>query len=104
MKCDLIEGSADGEPPGWWAWKAGTGGIIRRNLRNASMQCLPDLLPAAKGRVSEHSQGLESVKKTHQVAGVGTGAIRIGCGLPYPRLFNTDPFKSGPGDINPISV
>jgi hypothetical protein len=26
--------------------------------------------------------GLESVKKTLQVAGVGTGAIRIGCSSP----------------------
>jgi hypothetical protein len=31
-------------------------------------------VPATKGRVSEHGDGLESVKKTHQVAGVGKGS------------------------------
>src|ERR1700680_16042 len=45
-------------------------GIIRRNLRNASMTGSG---PAAT--VHNATDGLESVKKTHQVAPVGTGAI-----------------------------
>ncbi len=42
------------------AWKAGTGGIIRRNLRNASMT---GLSRAGGQACSEHGDGLESVKK-----------------------------------------
>jgi hypothetical protein len=39
-------------------------------------------VPRAQRGVSEHGDGLESVKKTYQVAGVGMGAIRIGYRLP----------------------
>jgi hypothetical protein len=42
------------------------------------MQCVNHRLPATKERVSEHGDGLESVKKTHQVAGVGRGRHLIG--------------------------
>src|SRR6202522_4051266 len=40
MKCDLIEESADRGPRGDGLRKPGLAGIIRRNLRNASMQCV----------------------------------------------------------------
>jgi hypothetical protein len=41
--------------------------------------------PAAQSGVSERGDGLESVKKTHQVGDVGMGAIRIGQYLPGQR-------------------
>jgi len=82
MKCDLIEESADRGPRGDGLRKPGLAGIIRRNLRNASMQCVNGRCLQPKSVFQNMAIGLESVKKTLQVAGVGTGAIRIGCSSP----------------------
>src|ERR1700675_3149948 len=56
--------------------------IIRRNLRNASMMRLLH----RQGRFRPED-GLESVKKTHQVAGVGRGGIEVGRCRPGRRYL-----------------
>jgi hypothetical protein len=74
MKCDLIEGSADGKPPAVVAcqsrdWRGLLGEIFAMRQCNASMAGACDQW-ACFGTW----HGLESVKKTHQVAGVGKGS------------------------------
>jgi hypothetical protein len=64
--------------------------IIRRILRNASMTPM-----GARGAVEAMNTGLESVKKTHQVADLGEGAIQTG-GRRSGQRYSPNPGRPGP--------